>query len=53
MIRVGRVRRKNTYLWFEILGSVGIHAILSSPFQGGLEPLDSFLYVPFRSSEIP
>ena len=52
-VREGKMRERNTHLWFKILGGMGIHTILSSPFQGGLEPLDSLPYVPFRSSEIP
>ena len=51
--QVGRVRRKNTYFRLKIFGGVGVQARLSSPFQGGLEPLDSFRYVPFCSPEIP
>ena len=52
MVHVERVRR-DSCLWFEILGGVCIHTKLSSPFQGGLEPFDGFFYVPFRSSEVP
>ena len=32
---------------------MGIHAILSSPFQGGFEPFDGFVCVPFGGSEVP
>lgn len=53
MTQVGRVGRKNTYFWFEIFGGVGAQARLPPPFQGGLEPLDGFCYVPFCSPEIP
>ena len=51
--QVGRVRGKNAYFWFEIFGGVDVQARLSSPFQGGLEPLDGFRYVPFCSPEVP
>lgn len=42
-----------TYLWFEVLDRVSIHAKLSSPFQGGFEPFYSFPDVPFCGSEVP
>ena len=51
MIRVEGVRG-NANLGFEIFYGVGIHAKLSSPFQGGFKALNSFLYVPFRGSEV-
>ena len=51
MIRAEGVRR-DANLGFEIFCGVGIHAKLSFPFQSEFETLDSFLYVPFRGSEV-
>ena len=50
MIRAEKVRG-NANLGFEIFCGVGMHAKLVS-IQSGFKALDSFLYVPFRGSEV-